>query len=263
MPGCEKITDRPDGEGGEMKSVSLHYEPDEHSLIPRVKSSPKVTLLKVDIADSEALAVKSDNKASVLAPEELPDVALSGSLSISEIPDEIYSPEEETEEEEVEQAKVEVEEVVEKKKGKKSSSRDNKETKVKIKKLEGEEAEEMEAEAVAAIEAESGPTEKGVRKPVKLKVERAQVVAMTRENSVKTPEMGNSDEIPVTNLDTRVEVVRISFRAPAVGLALGMVFATLLLSAEQVILVTPEMADFVINFDWSNVSNMALVLFTG
>jgi len=68
------------------KPVALQYETDDFSLIPNVDTKPKVTLLKVGIAESSPLKIKSSTKKeSYLAPQPLPDVALSGKLKVQQI----------------------------------------------------------------------------------------------------------------------------------------------------------------------------------
>jgi hypothetical protein len=231
---------------GAVRHLSLRYEQDDHTLIPRVSEKPKVTLLKVDIAESEPLHVKTvENAVSRLAPEPLPDVALSGSLKVSEIKDE-----------EMIRAEKGLEPVDVHSSKKHSSKRDNNKNKLKI------------------TEVETLASEKVARQKAKSKTRADEDV--TTEESPERVEMSNiafspasvsaqtdTHALPVKNLNNQVEEVTISYQIPAVGMALAVLVGALILSAEQVGFVTAEVVDFALNFSWSNVANMALVLFTG
>lgn len=64
------------------------YESDEYALYPKIAKEPKITLLKVGIAESEQLSISSAKKTlTTLKPEPLPEVILSGSLSVKGIAD--------------------------------------------------------------------------------------------------------------------------------------------------------------------------------
>jgi len=70
------------------------YELDEYVLNPKVAKEPKITLLKVDIAESESVAVQSsDVRGITMKPEPLPEVALRGTLKIRTIADDVEVPE--------------------------------------------------------------------------------------------------------------------------------------------------------------------------
>ncbi len=70
------------------REVDVTYEADEASLLPAIKKSQKVTLLKVSPAGAEQLSVKSNNeRSSILTPEPLPEVYLKGTLSVADATD--------------------------------------------------------------------------------------------------------------------------------------------------------------------------------
>ncbi len=69
------------------------YESDEYVLNPKVAKVPKITLLKVDIAESESVTVQSsDVRGTTMKPEPLPEVALRGTLKIRSITDDVEVP---------------------------------------------------------------------------------------------------------------------------------------------------------------------------
>jgi hypothetical protein len=294
-------------ESGGVKHVSVHYEADEHSLIPKV-SERKAISLKVGIAGAEALKIHSgNNKVSFLEPAPLPDVALSGSLSISEIPDGEYTNEE--------PKKEEVKPVEEE-----SSTRDKLLNKLKMSLIDrdgnthSEEPSEPETEPETEIEtvkvdikagenkkkkesakAEKKPESEGIKvkitkepdmaekpknKPLKplhsvkkasktadkaIETKRTKLTVKVVEgmNQPAVPDSSGSVELPVQQATNQVQMIPIQVRLPLVGATLGLVIGSLLLSAEQVVFVVSGTTVFDIKFAWTNVANMALVLFTG
>lgn len=69
--------------------LSVKYESDDTSLVPKINKVPKVTLLKINPADSEKLTVRaSEQKHATLLPEPLPEVYLRGKVQVTDIPDE-------------------------------------------------------------------------------------------------------------------------------------------------------------------------------
>ena len=248
---------------GYTKHVSVRYEVDDNSLIPKVTGSPKVTLLKVGIAGAESLPVKSaDKKVSTLKPQPLPDFALSGALSISEIPDGEYTnvEKEEPSEEETEE----------------STSRDNDTNKVKIKKITTEstqnETENTVKEEVKIKVAETKESKKSESMPVLVRTKHVApskpvtmvgIPVKSHKESQDLLDTTPANEIKVKNVDENVKSVPINYYIPATGAVLGVLFGSLLLSAEQVITFADQTTNTAIVFAWSNVANMALILFTG
>lgn len=239
-------------DSGSIHYPSLRYEADANSLIPKVASSPKVTLLKVSIADSSPLKVKStQTKISKLKPAPLPDVALSGLLSVAEIPDGEYTNEESEKDKETDSEK--------------SPTRDKSINKVKIL---------TEPDAVEEVETLDDKTEqkntvepKALHKRVRMNSIKVNTVSDIQENTLKS-DVSNimhemHEEIPVIQASDSFQIIPIQIRMPVAGVLLGIVVGSLLLSAEQVVLVTENSATFNIEFAWSKVTNMALVLFTG
>lgn len=248
--GMKKITHRHQTDTGELRHASVTYEADDHSLLPQIKTAPKVTLLKVGIADAEQIKVQSETrKRSQLAPQPLPDVALSGTLSVSEISDEEYEQATTKAEKEV-AAGTEV-----------SPTRDNHKNKVKIKKLDIEKQpknsleESLDKKEVAKLESEN--TAKVSRKSPDIQVDK------THKSQVHLSEPVDHYEVPIAVLDTEVKKVRIDYRMPALGVVSGVLVGLLVLTAEQTGFATSEFVDFDITFVWSNIKNVALVLFTG
>jgi hypothetical protein len=171
-------------------------------------------------------------------------VALSGSIKVSEIKDE-----------EMIRAEKGLEPVSAHSDKKSSSKRDNNKNKLKITEVEtlaSEKVARQKARAEADADEVSPEEDFETTETTHHTFSPASVSAQT-----------DTHALPVENLGNQVEVVTISYQIPAVGMALAVLVGALILSAEQVGFVTSEVVDFALNFSWSNVANMALVLFTG
>ena len=69
------------------------YESDEYVLNPKIAKEPRITLLKVGIADAEQLIIQSTKRTeTMLRPEPLPEVVLKGALSVQDIKNEDVTP---------------------------------------------------------------------------------------------------------------------------------------------------------------------------
>ncbi len=257
-----KVTEIPTKSGTGVRHASVRYESDDNSLLPKVINSPKVTLLKVDIAGSEPLAVKSVAKTgNTLVPEPLPDVALSGALTVSEIPDGEYS-NEESDEDSVEPTEFATDTEI--KSVKRDKSKNIAENDITTESVDEKKSLPNDSESVSVKVSEQEVQENDTAKVSRVHSKKRTKVTLKMQRAVDfAPMKPDSAEIPVANLNPSPQIIPIQVRAPAIGLVMGVVVATLVLSAEQVGLVSAETVDFAIKFDWSNVSNIALVLFTG
>jgi hypothetical protein len=63
----------------------LRYEIDESDLLPPLKREIEPVLLKVDLADSSDISIKSSVKTTTLVPEELPVVSLKGAVKVTSL----------------------------------------------------------------------------------------------------------------------------------------------------------------------------------
>lgn len=75
-------------ENGALSEVPVTYEADDHALIPRINKEAVSVELPIDPVGAEAVRVKKvGSEKSTFAPEELPEVYLRGTLSVSGIPE--------------------------------------------------------------------------------------------------------------------------------------------------------------------------------
>jgi hypothetical protein len=63
----------------------LRYEIDESDLLPPLKREIEPVSLKVDLADSSDISIKSSVKTTILVPDELPVVSLKGTIKITSL----------------------------------------------------------------------------------------------------------------------------------------------------------------------------------
>lgn len=63
----------------------LRYEDDSADLLPSLKKSFQPKSLKVHLADSSDIAIKSSTKSTTLVPDEMPSVILKGKVSVSSL----------------------------------------------------------------------------------------------------------------------------------------------------------------------------------
>lgn len=237
---------------------SARYEPDDGALLPKVKSSPKVTLLKVSVAESEQLPITSTAPSGeTLVPGPIPDVALSGSVNVSAIPedDEPAGQKKSTAKKEATQMTT-------------SFKRDKFINKVKINKSDTTKSSSKAAE----INSDSSKTVVvSIKKPQKKSENRLSKNTSRQNNSLDikiiddldTPEASKAQEITVMNTDSTVKNIQIEFKLPALATVAGVVVGVLLLSTEQVLIVSDQVLDSEISLAWKNVKNLATVLFTG
>jgi len=217
-----------DSEGSHDQVRSLSYEQDEFSLIPSIGSKPKVTLLKVGIADSEQLKVKSQSKkSSHLRPQPLPDVALSGKLSIQDItPDELLS--------------------------KKSDSRDNHENKDLSKR-------EQKIEPAGKVEKVSKSTDvKNESKTSTVTLSYKPRIKHLKPTIKNTGKPKQGDTVLITNNDSKK-----SHALSVVAISVALMFAAGILALEQVAYATPDLLKFSLHFSWSNLASVVTSLYTG
>lgn len=80
----------------------LKYEIDEAALLPQLREPAAPIRIKVDLADSSELAIKTSTKPTMMVAEELPTVSLKGKLKVSSI-DNDFDEEEELLEQDVPQ----------------------------------------------------------------------------------------------------------------------------------------------------------------
>lgn len=248
----KKIIQRTD-EAGSLRHLTLSYEPDDNSLIPKVAQNPKVTLLKVAIADAERLPVSSVvNKSIGLAPTALPDVALSGVLTVKPIPDSDVQTNDEVVKEDLEKNISDI--------------RDNEEKQA---------ISEEESKAIHPVSIRISHAQKVDSQQTKLKMPE-KTKSITRERSVpgnKTTVLPvtNASEGDFSNVHKEIQVtdanespvpspVNIVFLTASVLLAV--IIGAAVLASEQVILTSTFGTESEIKFDLSNISNIASILFT-
>jgi hypothetical protein len=249
----------PSAADGTVKHVSVHYEPDEHSLLPRMTASPKVTLLKVDMADAKPLKIHSGStNVTLLEPNELPDVALSGTIKVAEIPDAAYTNDPAL----IAKRKTAHTDI--------SPKRDTSKNKLKIEVVETLDSEKNKPEststrrtghttthstpAVSTIDAGN----QAVR-PVE-----PAATALHQQQPVTDSSFTEHHELNVSNLNAAApQPVSIDVRVVAVALVVSVLCGSAILSLEQVGFVTGGTSNFDLEFVWRRVTNLALILFTG
>jgi hypothetical protein len=229
----KKIDTVPIDDNGGVRHVSVHYEADEKPLKIHTGSA-NVTKLE---------------------PEALPDVALSGKISVSEIPDGDYT--------------NNPEEIARKKDSKeKSVSRDKSKNSLKIELVEELDSEKQaRKEANKAVKASRQKTATGKQPSIEAEKAPATTVvsAQTTPKTDVQPQTGPSgQEIAVTNLNqTAPQAILIDYKLVTASLALSVLIGSMILSLEQVGNVTGSVTDFDLEIVWNKVANWALVLFTG
>ncbi len=211
-----------------QEAVALQYEPDDFSLIPKVDSKPKITMLKVDIAESESLKVKSSNrKESYLKPQPLPDVALSGKLVVEQIAldDEV---------------------------GEDSDKRDKQENKAKIEVRTQDVSKQPDAK-VKLPEKESKKAEQRASQKNAVKVR-----PVLRAESIST-------EIAVSEPKNATESVPggVSFIFQVSTFSVAVASALLILTLEQVGYGSANSIEFSLGFSWENLASLGAFLYTG
>jgi hypothetical protein len=182
-------------------------------------------------------------------------VALSGKISVSEIPDGDYT--------------NNPEEIARKKDSKeKSVSRDKSKNSLKIELVEELDSEKQaRKEANKAVKASRQKTATGKQPSIEAEKAPATTVvsAQTTPKTDVQPQTGPSgQEIAVTNLNqTAPQAILIDYKLVTASLALSVLIGSMILSLEQVGNVTGSVTDFDLEIVWNKVANWALVLFTG
>lgn len=209
--------------------IALQYEPDDFSLIPKVESSPKITLLKVGIAESESLKIRSDTKkSSYLRPQPLPDVALSGKLKVHQIETETESADTES-----------------------SDKRDKSNNNTHLVRKDANKETEIVTEVTEAKVTVIKKTDK-TETPQQI---RRKVASNSGANStvhVLAEEVVVSSESRIFNLLFLFSNVSVSVAVALVVLAL-----------EQVGYGTADTFEFSLGFSWSNLASLGSILYTG
>ena len=78
---------------GEFKELSVTYETDDGSLLPKIIKQEKATSVPVDLADADEIKIKKEpGKVTILKPTALPEVALKGKLEVSDVPEKASLP---------------------------------------------------------------------------------------------------------------------------------------------------------------------------
>lgn len=227
------VTEPEKGRGQIFNSIPLHYEPDDFSLMPTVENKPKITLLKVSIADSERLKIKSETrKNNFLRPEPLPEVYLSGKLNVTDI-------QHEDDTEEIE---------------KKSDKRDKPKNITRIPEKHGQTVLISKLKTTKPIQVTNNIYSS---KPMKL--------APTEFSTVKKPLKSvilpiNGSQLSVGKKSSVNNVN--AFVYPALGTAIAMISALLILSVEQVGYGASEMINFSLHFSWANLASLSSFLYT-
>lgn len=221
------------GKSRTFTSVPLNYEPDDFSLIPTVENKPKVTLLKVSIADSERLKVKSDTrKNNVLRPEPLPEVFLSGKLSVTDI-----------------QHEDEVNELNEK-----SDKRDKSNNIAVIPEVQSQ------IVSVSKVKTQNPPQASDGVKIIQSKKHSPRALQSAKKpiKPVVLAIHKSNKQISSRSLEKPVN----GFVYPALGIATALASALMILAVEQVGYGTSEMINFSLNFSWSNLASLSSFLYT-
>lgn len=71
----------------EQSEVSVKYEADDYSLIPKVQKATPATWIPICPAEAEVLSVKEELPGTKFKPEPLPEVYLSGQIAVEGIPE--------------------------------------------------------------------------------------------------------------------------------------------------------------------------------